>query len=94
MNTEKTNDIKVEDYIDVSAILRQVDIENAKQVLKREGYFVDALYNTMDITMNYHCTEEQAQTVLFEALTLDSTEQFVFEMIHHVAKIMKLKSID
>jgi len=94
MNAEETNDIDIKDYVDVSATLRQLNIENAKQVLKKEGYFVDALWSTFDVTMNYDCTEEQANTVLFEALTEDSTEQFVFEMIHHVAKIMKLKSID
>lgn len=36
--TEK--EIDVNDYIDVSAILKQLDIENAKQLLKSNGYNV------------------------------------------------------
>jgi hypothetical protein len=36
-------EIDVNDYIDVSAILKQLDIENAKQVLRDAGYDVDNL---------------------------------------------------
>lgn len=36
-------EIDVNDYIDISAILKQLDIENAKQVLRDAGYDVDNL---------------------------------------------------
>lgn len=36
-------EIDVNDYIDVSAILKQLDIENAKQVLRDAGYDIDNL---------------------------------------------------
>jgi hypothetical protein len=39
--TEK--EIDVNDYIDVSAILKQLDIENAKQILRDAGYDIDNL---------------------------------------------------
>lgn len=98
MNINKINDIEVKDFDVVSrdfdAVIKRLDIENAKELLKREGYFVDALWTTDEVTMNYKCTEEQAHTVLFEALTDDGTEQQVYEMIHEVARIMNLKSID
>lgn len=98
MKQNEINDIEVKDFDVVSrdfdAVIKQLDIENAKKLLRSEGYFVDALWSTFDVTMNYNCTEVQANTVLFEALTEDSIEQHVSEMIHHVAKIMNLKSKD
>ena len=39
--TEK--EIDVNDYIDISAILKQLDIENAKQILRDAGYDIDNL---------------------------------------------------
>lgn len=39
----KEKEIDVNDYIDISAILKQLDIENAKQVLRDAGYDVDNL---------------------------------------------------
>lgn len=97
MDTKKINDIEVKDFVDLSPskeTMRAIEIENAKKLLRSEGYFVDALWSTFDVTMNYNCTEVQANTVLFEVLTEDSVEQHVSEMIHHVAKIMNLKSKD
>ena len=97
MKQNEINDIEVHDFVDLSPskeTMRAIEIENAKKLLRSEGYFVDALWSTFDVTMNYNCTEVQANTVLFEALTEDSIEQHVSEMIHHVAKIMNLKSKD
>jgi hypothetical protein len=97
MNTKKINDIEVHDFVDLSPsreTMRAIEIENAKQLLRSEGYFVDVLWSTDEVTMNYNCTEEQAHSVLFEAMTDDGTEQQVSDMIHHVARVMNLKSID
>jgi hypothetical protein len=97
MDTKKINDIEVHDFVDLSPsreTMRAIEIENAKQLLRSEGYFVDVLWSTDEVTMNYKCTEEQAHIVLFEAMTDDGTEQHVYEMIHHVARTMNLKSID
>ena len=74
--------------------MRAIEIAKAKELLKSEGYFVDNLWTTGEVTMNYNCTEEEAHIVLFEALTDDGTEQQVYDMIHHVARVMNLKPID
>jgi hypothetical protein len=97
MDTKKINDIEVQNFVDLSPsreTMRAIEIENAKQLLRSEGYFVDVLWSTDEVTMNYNCTEEQAHSVLFEAMTDDRTEQQVSDMIHHVARVMNLKSID
>ena len=92
-----TNDIEVKDFVNLSPSkekMRAIKIAQAKELLRSEGYFVDVLWVTDEVTMNYKCTEEQAHIVLFEAMTDDETEQHVYEMIHQVARIMNLKSID
>jgi len=70
------------------------DIENAKQLLKANGYFVDNLWQTEDVTMNHECTEEQAQTILDRALTNEATYQQIWEAIGYEAESMNLKRRD
>lgn len=94
MDTKKINDIEVKDYIDLSATLRQTDIENAKQVLKSAGYYVDNLWQTYDVTANYECTEDEAQKVLDGALTNEATCQQIWEAISYKAESINLKRRD
>lgn len=94
MDTKKINDIDVKDYIDLSTTLRQTDIENAKQVLKSAGYYVDNLWQTCDVTLNYDCTEEDAQEVLNKSLTNDATYEQIWMSIGYVAESMNLKRRD
>jgi hypothetical protein len=85
------NDIDVKDFIDLSKISREVDIENAIQVLRKNGYFVDNLWQTCDVTFNYKCTEEEAHEVLYKALTNETTMEQIWFAISEEAKIMNLK---
>ena len=87
------NEIEVHEFIELSTINKQVEIENAKQVLKRNGYYVDNLWQTCDVTMNYECTEEEAQEVLDGALNNDNVLQQIFEGITMYADNLKLKEI-
>ena len=87
------NQIEVKEFIEIKAISTDVDIENAKQVLRRNGYYVDNLWQTCDVTMNYDCTEEQAQEVLDGAMNSDSTYQHIWEGITHYAENLKLSSL-
>jgi hypothetical protein len=91
MDTKKINDIEVKDYIDLSATLRQTDIENAKQVLKSAGYFVDNLWKTEDITLHYKCTEDEAQIILKRAFTNDNTVEQIWWSIRTDSDIMNFK---
>lgn len=97
MKTEKINDIKVHNFVDLSPsreTMRAIEIENAKQVLKSAGYYVDNLWQTYDVTANYECTEEESQKVLNGALTNDATYQQIWEAISYEAESMNLKRRD
>lgn len=97
MDANQINDIEVKDFDVVSrdfdAVIKQLDIESAKQLLKDNGYFVDNLWQTEDVKMNYHCTEEQAQKVLGRVLQYDAIYELVWEGIKYEANSMNLKNI-
>jgi len=95
MDTKKINDIKVTDPEVISNdFSSRIDIINAKQVLRENGYFVDNLWQTCDVKNSYECTEQEAYNVLYEVFDTDNIQQEISEMIWHVAKIMNLKQID
>ena len=97
MDTKKINDIEVHNFVDLSPskeTMRAIEIENAKKLLRSEGYFVDNLWQTCDVTLNYDCTEEEAQGVLNSAFTNDATYQQIWEAISYKAESMNLKRID
>lgn len=77
-----------------SSVIRRMDIENAKQVLRENGYFVDNLWQTCDVKNSYECTEQEAYNVLSEVFDTDNIQQEIAEMIWHIAEIMNLKQID
>lgn len=98
MDANQINDIEVNNFDVVSrdfdAVIKQIDIENAKELLRSEGYFVDNLWQTEDVKMNYQCTEEQAQKVLNRVLQYDAIYELVWEGIKYEAENMKLKNKD
>ena len=95
MDTKKINDIEVNDFSIVNrefdAVIKQLDIENAKQVLKSAGYFVDNLWQTIDVTINYDCTEEEAQKVLEGVFRNEATFEQIWMAISYEAESMNLK---
>jgi hypothetical protein len=54
--------------------------EQAKQVLRDAGYYVDNLWHVNDVMDRFECDEDEAQEVLDGALTNSST----MEHIHYV----------
>jgi len=63
-------------------------IEQAKQVLKDNGYYVGNLWSVDDVQANYNCTEEEAQEVLDGALNNDATmEQIWYAIDFHAEEI-------
>ena len=61
-----------------------ITVEQAKQVLKDNGYYVNSLWSVEDVQDNYDCTEEEAQDVLDKALNNDATmEQIWFAINFH-----------
>jgi len=92
-----TNDIEVKGFIELSPSTedqRQMRIYEAKQVLKKEGYFVDNLWHVSDVKENYECTDEQAQEVLSDSLQNDATMEQIWLAIHFEGGFRNLKRIE
>ena len=98
MDSNQINDIEVKDFTDVTLQSFTAEtlnaIDDAKKLLKEHGYFVDNLWQTEDVTMNHECTEEEAQTLLYRALTNEATYQQIWEAISYEAESMNLKRRD
>lgn len=63
-------------------------IEQAKQVLRDNGYYVDNLWSIEDVLANYSCTDDEAQEVLDMALENNATmEQIWYAINFHAEKI-------
>lgn len=83
----------MEDYIELTPeeATAWIEIQQAKKTLEKHGYYIDNLWQTIDIMENYECTEEQAQKVLHSALTNESTMEQIFLVISFIATDMNLK---
>jgi hypothetical protein len=92
---KNVNDIQVNDpgvvSRDFDAVIRQLDIENAKQLLRDNGYFVDNFWQTCDVTLNYECSEEEAHQVLQGAFDNPATYDQIWDSIKYEAEYMNLK---
>jgi hypothetical protein len=53
-------------------------INDAKEVLRQAGYYMDNLWHIEDVRMNYECTDKQAMNVLESVLT----DEYIMEMIN------------
>jgi hypothetical protein len=63
----------------------------AKEVLRKQGYFVDNLWSVEDVTDQFDCTDEVAQEILYKALTHPWMMERIHEMIHDIAFDYALK---
>jgi len=89
------NDIEVKEFVDLSPskeTMMAIEIAQAKKLLKDNGYYVDNLWQTKDVKMNYDCTEEQAQDILEKALNNDGTMAQQWFSIRYYAEMINLKS--
>lgn len=55
-------------------------IREAKDVLKKHGYFVDNLWSVEDVTDRFECSDDDAQEILYRALT----HPYIVERIHEI----------
>jgi hypothetical protein len=81
--------MEAKEYIDLR---KSLEVEEAKQVLRRRGYFVDGLWTDLNIMVNYECTNEQAQKILAEALLSDEVIMRTWHSIDEAAQKMNIKS--
>ena len=63
------------------ARLKLVSTEDLMAELKSRGKFVDNLWTTDDVKSRFDCTEEEAQEVLYEALTNERTMEQIWVAI-------------
>jgi hypothetical protein len=62
-------------------------VEQAKEVLRQNGFFVDNLWHVDDVKLRYNCDDdEQAQEILNGALTNDATMEQIWFAIDMVAQ--------
>jgi hypothetical protein len=71
-----------------------MNVEEAKAVLKANGYFVDNLWHVDDVKSKFNCDDEQAQDVLFESLTNEATMEQIWFSIGEFGRIDNLVSVD
>ena len=61
-------------------------VENARAVLRENGYFVDNLWHVDDIKLRYQCDDnEVAQDILYKAVTNEATMEQIWFAINMVA---------
>jgi hypothetical protein len=65
-------------------------VEEAKAVLKENGYFMDNLWCIEDVKGKYDCTDEQAQGILYQSLTNEATMDQIQFSIDEFARLENL----
>lgn len=63
------------------------EIKQAKETLKKNGYFVDNLWSVEDVQDIFNCSNEEAQDVLNIALTNEGT-------MHHIWTAIRISGED
>jgi hypothetical protein len=70
----------------------QVEIDSARDVLRRAGFAVENLWCAEDVSYRYHCTKEQALKFANTALQNSHIMGEINFVIGEVAQAMNLKS--
>jgi hypothetical protein len=69
-------------------------INNAKEVLRKAGYYMDNLWHLDDVQMLYKCNDEQAMAILEDAVGHEESVEQVFHAIKYKAQELNLKPTD
>ena len=69
-------------------------IEQAKQVLRDNGYYVDNLWSVQAVRDNYNCTDDEAQEVLDGALQNNATMEQIWYAIDYHAEEQGLTKVE
>ena len=71
-----------------------MNVEEAKEVLKANGYFVDNLWNVDDVKAKFKCDDEQAQDVLLMSMINEATMEQIWFSIGEFGRIDGLEEIE
>jgi hypothetical protein len=69
----------------------QLSVDDAKEILKSKGYFVDNLWHIDDVTSSWECSDTDAYKILEMALTNGWTMEQISESIYLVAQDLDLE---
>jgi hypothetical protein len=69
----------------------QMTTDDAKEILKSKGYFVDNLWHIDDVTSSWECSDTDAYKILEMALTNGWTMEQISESIYLVAQDLDLE---
>lgn len=61
-------------------------VQQAKQVLRDAGYFVDNLWTIQDVQDRFECNDETAQEILQSALTNEATMEQIWFAVDMAAQ--------
>ena len=70
------------------------DVKNAMEVLRQNGYFVDALWSIEDVQNRYVCSNAEALNVLREVILGDEYCSMVHDLITSEARYQNLCRIE
>jgi hypothetical protein len=68
--------------------LIQSQIRDGKELLKRQGYYVDNLWNVKHVTAFFDCTQEQAMEVLDDVLNNHNIFQQTSNLLQYTAEVI------
>ena len=70
-----------------------MNVEEAKAVLKANGYFVDNLWHVEDVKSKFNCTDDEAQYILEQSLTNEATMEQIWFSIDEFGEMENLKPV-
>ena len=70
------------------------EIQKAKDILTKAGYYVGNLYQADDVRTYFDCTDDEALDVLDSALDNDGTAETIWIAIRDIGEMMGLKEIE
>lgn len=68
-----------------------MNVEQAKEVLKANGYFTDNLWHVEDVKSKFNCTDDEAQYILEQSLTNEATMEQIWFSIGEFGEIEGLE---
>lgn len=69
-------------------------VQQAIEVLRKDGYYVDNMWHRDDVTEKFHCTDEQADEILNNVLNSDWICDRIQETIFDEGRLMELELKD
>jgi hypothetical protein len=69
-------------------------VQEAIQVLRSNGYYVGNMWHRSDVTEKFHCTDEEADEILDNALNSDWICERIQESIFDEGRLMELELKD